>query len=120
MNEEIYSIIDKVTAKMREQRHANDRDGLLMSGEALLELSYKLTHISVDRESAYRKFESALAGEKDENGKYFTNAYCETQSKATEDYQEWQRARQVIEVLNDLAQMAKALARNTDNAYNAS
>lgn len=120
MVEDIYEIIDKVTATMREQRHNNDRDGLLLSGEALLELSYKLTHLSVEAESRYRKFEAGLVEEKDENGKKLTSAYCETKAKATDDYKDWQRAKQVIDVLNGLANMSKMLARNVDNSFNAS
>lgn len=117
---DIYETIDAVMARVKEQRHRNDRDGLLLSGESCLELVYLLTDISVDAESRYRKFEADLSDKTDENGKRFSSAYCETKSKATDDYKEWQKAKQVIEVLYNLANMAKVLARGVDNSYNAS
>lgn len=117
---EIYDVIDKITDTMKKQRQNNDRDGLLMSGEAALEYAYKLTHLSVDAESRYRKFEATLADEADDNGKRNTSAYCETQAKAGDDYADWQRAKQVIEVLYALANMAKMLARGVDSSYQAS
>ena len=117
--DEIYETIDLIIADNKKKRSRNDRDGLLENGEACLEYAYKLTHISVDRESAYRKFEAGLADKTDENGKRNSVGYCETQSKATEDYKEWQRAKQVTDLLFDLANMAKALARGVDGSYNA-
>lgn len=117
---ELYETIDRIIADCKVKRSRNDRDGLLENGQACLEYAYRLTHYSVDMESSYRKFEADLADKTDENGKRNTSAYAETQAKATDFYKEWQRARQVIEVLNDLANMAKALARGVDSSYNAS
>jgi hypothetical protein len=117
---ELYDIIDKIIADCKVKRARNDRDGLLENGQACLEYAYKLTHYSVDMESLYRKFEAEQANKSDENGKRLTGAYAETLAKATDEYREWQRARQVIDILYNLSNMAKALARGVDSSYNAS
>ena len=105
---------------MKVARQTLNYDKLLLNGEACLEYAYQLILYGVDQESEYRKFEASLADKLDENGKKFTSAYCETKAKATDAYREWQRAKLVVELLYDLANMGKALARGIDRSVNAS
>lgn len=114
-----YDLIDRIVEDNKDKRRKNDRDALLSNGEACLEYTYALIHHAVDQESEYRKFEAELA-QTEENGKKVTGAYAETKAKATDYYKEWQRAKQVIELLYHLSNMAKALARSIDSEYKAS
>lgn len=118
--DELYKTIDKIIESQKVARKRNDYDTLLLNGEACLEYAYQLILYGVDQESEYRKFEASLADKLDENGKKFTSAYCETKAKATDAYREWQRAKQVVELLYDLANMGKALAKGVDRELNAS
>lgn len=114
-----YETIDIITKKFRADRKANNYLGLVEDGLALLEEIPKLVEISIIQESEYRKFEARLSDEKDENGKRFTNSYCETQSKATDYYKDWQKAKQTIEFVYELVNMSKILARGVSKEFNA-
>ena len=110
----VYETIEIITSKFRKDRKINNYLGLLEDGLALLEEVPKLIDISITQESEYRKFEALLADEKDENGKRFSNSYCETKSKATDFHRDWQKAKQITELAYELAQMSKMLARSVD------
>jgi heterodisulfide reductase subunit B len=115
---QVYETIDIITKKFRADRKANNYLGLVEDGLALLEEVPKLVDISISQEAEYRKFEAHLADERDENGKRFTNSYCETQSKATEHYKEWQKAKQLIEFVYELVNMSKLLAKGVTKEFN--
>ena len=114
-----YEIIDIITKKFRADRKANNYLGLVEDGLALLEEVPKLIEISITQESLYRQYEAKLSDERDDTGKRNTNSYCETQSKATEYYRDWQKAKQTIEFVIDLVNMSKILARGLTKEFNA-
>jgi len=117
--DDIYKTIDTIIASQKKARSRNDYDTLLLNGEACLEYAYQLIIYGVEQESAYRKYEAGLADGVDENGKKNTGAYCETKAKATPEYREWQKAKLVVELLYDLANMGKALAKGVDRTLQA-
>jgi hypothetical protein len=116
--EEFYKMIDVVVAENKEFRQRHDYLGLIQNGQRLLNSLPKLIDYSTTQESEYRKFEAKelerLAEEKGRNG------VAETNAKATDQYREWQRASQTIEMIYHLANMAKRLASDVDNNYKAS
>lgn len=118
MIEEVFKTLDVIVASQKKARQSNDYNTLLLNAEALLEYCPKLIEYAVDQESEYRKFEAKLADSKDENGKRNTSAYCETQAKAQDSYKEWQRAKQFIELLYEMVNMAKKLAGSVDKELN--
>lgn len=115
----VYDTIELITSKFRADRKANNYLGLVEDGLALLEEVPKLIEISITQESLYRQFEARLADEVDEKGKKVPNTYCETMSKATDNYKEWQKAKQLIEYVYELVNMSKILARGVSKEFNA-
>lgn len=113
----VYETVDIITKKFRADRKSNNYLGLVEDGLALLEEIPKLIEISITQEAEYRKYEAKLSDERDENGKRFSGAYCETQSKATEFYKEWQKAKQFQELVYNMVNMAKILAKSVDNEF---
>lgn len=120
MIDEVYLTIDAIIAAQKKARKENDFLTLLVNSEALLEYLPSLINYSVNQESEYRKFEAKLIDEKDENGKRFSGAYCETKSKATDYYRDWQRAKLFIELIYEMVMMGKKLAGSVDKELNAS
>lgn len=116
----IYKTIDVIITAQKKARQENDYLTLMVNAEALLEYIPELIRYSVDQEAGYRKFEAQLANEKDEQGKRNSGAYCETQAKATTFYSEWQKAKQFIELMYEMVNMAKKLAGSVDKELNAS
>lgn len=115
----IYSIIDVIIEAQKKARQNNDYNTILLNAEALLEYLPRMIDHCVDQEAEYRKFEAKMSDEKDENGKRFSGAYCETKAKATDYYKEWQRSKQFIELMYELCNMAKKLAGSIDSELNA-
>lgn len=116
---EVYATIDLIRNKFRQDRKTNNYLGLVEDGLALLEEVPKLIDISIVQESEYRKFKAALSDERDENGKRFSDAFCESKAKATDYYKEWQKARQIQELIIELVNMSKILARGINSEFNA-
>ena len=116
--ENLYKTIDVIVAQLKKDRLAQNFLGLLTSGEALLEYMPGLINHSIEQESLYRKFEAELANKRDSADKPFSNAYCETQAKATDYYKEWQKAKQFIELMYEMVNMAKALGRGVNREFN--
>ena len=115
---ETLKIISQIIAAQKKARRNNDFLGLMMNGEALLEYIPNLIEYAVEQESQYRKFEASLANES-KDGKPFTSSYCETQAKATDFYKEWQKSKQFIELIYEMVQMSKALAKGVNQEFNA-
>lgn len=119
MIEQIYKTIDQIVQTQKKARRENDYLTLMLNAEALLEYLPELISYSVEQEGEYRKFEAKLANEKDEQSKRNSSAYCDTQAKATPFYVEWQKARQFIELMYEMVNMAKKLATSVDKELNA-
>lgn len=119
MIENIYKTIDKIIQAQKKARRENDYLTLMLNGEALLEYIPELIIYSINQESEYRKFEAGLIDEKD-GEKKFTSSYCETKSKATVFYKEWQKTKQFIELMYEMVNMSKALGRGLNNEMKAS
>lgn len=115
----MYKIIQTIISAQKKARASNDYLGIIMNSEALLEYLPELINHSVDMEALYREFEAKLADELDEQGKRRSGAYCETKAKATEHYREWQRSKQMIELVYELVQMGKKIASSVDKEFNA-
>jgi hypothetical protein len=60
-----------------------------------------------------------MIDERDDTGKRYTSSYAETKSKATDFYAEWQKAKQFIELMYEMVNMAKKLAGSVDKELNA-
>lgn len=128
--EEVYKMIDTIIRSLKKSRQNKDYLTLMTSGFALLEYSPELINYSVDQESEYRKYEAKLSNEYEviviqgvtanAKGKRNTSSYCDTQAKATDYYKEWQRAKNFIELIYELVNMAKKLASGVDKELNAS
>lgn len=118
--ENIYKTIDTIVQSQKKARKNNDYLTLMINAEALLEYIPELINYSVGQESEYRKFEAGLSTKTETDGKRLTSSYCETQAKATEFYQEWQRAKQFIELMYEMVNMSKALGRGINKEFNAS
>lgn len=117
MINETLKTIDAIIAKQKKARKEQDFLGIMLNGEALLEYLPAMIDYSVDQESAYRKYEAELTN-KDNNGKAATSSYCETQAKASDFYKEWQRTKQFIELMYEMVQMSKALAKGVSKDFN--
>lgn len=117
--EEIYKTIDLIVKAQQKARRNNDFLTILVNAEALLERIPTLINYSVEQESEYRKFEARLSDEKDENGKRFSGSYCETKSKATDFYKEWQKSKLFMELIYEYVQISKKLAGSIDKEFNA-
>lgn len=120
MIEETFKIIDKIIEAQKKARRENDYLTLLSNAEALLEYLPKLIEYSVEQESQYRKFEAALSDKvSDETtGKRNTSAYCETQSKATDFYKNWQKTKLFIDLVYEMVNISKKLMSSVNNEFN--
>ncbi len=116
--EEIYKTIDKIVQAQKKARRENDFLTLMTNAEALLEYIPALINYSVDQEAGYRKLEAQLANEMTDK-KRNSSSYCETQAKASSFYSEYQKAKQFIELLYQMVNMSKALAKTVDKELNA-
>jgi hypothetical protein len=120
MIDNIYKTIDKIIQAQKKARRENDYLTLMLNGEALLEYIPELIIYSIGQESEYRKFESSVLDEKDENGKSRTSSYAETKAKAQDSYREWRKTSQFLELIYELVNMSKALGRSVNKEFNAS
>lgn len=103
---EIINTIETIINAQKKARKENNFFALLTNAEALLEYLPKLIEYSVDQESKYRKIEATLL----ETEK---RAYdCEVKAKASEEYREWQKSRGFIELVYNLVNMSKVLAKS--------
>lgn len=118
--QEVYKTIDAIVNAQKKARKANDYLTLLVNAEAMLEYLPNLINFQIEQEKCYRKFEAELGNKKDDNGKFLSSSYCETQAKATDYYSEWQRARKFEELVYEMVKLGKMLARSVDKEYNAS
>ena len=117
--EEIYKSIDTVVLRFRKHRKEDDYLSLATDGITLLEFMPSLIDYSVLQEANYRKFEAGLIDELDGEKKR-TSSYCETKAKATSFYQEWQKAKLMCELVYEMVNMSKVLARSVDKSLIAS
>ena len=114
-----YKIINTILEDSRRARQRGDWFKLVSNAEAILEYLTPIIDYEVEQESQYRKFEAQLSTEKDENGKRYTGAYCETQAKATDFYKEYRRALLMREHMYEVVQTCKKLAGSIDKEINA-
>jgi len=110
--EELYKTFETIRLANLKARHNNDYYKLLINGQALLDYAPQLIEVLVDNEHKYRSYEAKLALERDENGKLYSNSYCETQAKASEFYKEYKRAEKTLDWLYSSVNMSKKLALN--------
>lgn len=115
----MYETINTIIEYQKKARKQNDYLGIILNSEALLEYLPKLIEHSVDCEKRYRQYEAQLLETIDSAGKPRTSSYCETKAKATDDYAEWQRSKQMIELVYELVQMGKKIASSVDKEFNA-
>lgn len=111
---EIYKNFEAIRQSNLKARKNNDYYTLLINAQALLDYAPDLIKIMVDNEHEYRKKEATLANTKDENGKYYSNSYCETQAKAGEEYREYIKAKATLDWLYESVNLSKKLAVDTD------
>jgi|ERR1035437_358895 hypothetical protein len=116
--QEIYNTIDLIIQAQKKARRANDYLTLMTNAEALLEFIPKLITYSINQEGEYRKYEAKLSLELTDN-KRNSNSFCETQSKATLFYAEWQKSKLFIEFIYEMIQMSKKLAGGVSREFNA-
>ena len=117
--EKIYQTIDTILKAQKKARQNKDYLTLMLNGEALLEYLPELINYSVDSESSYRKYEAKLSDEYT-GDKRNSSAYCDAQAKAQPQYQEWQRAKNFIELIYEIVNMSKKLAGGIDSELRAS
>lgn len=117
--EETYKIIDVIVAHIQKARKNNDYLTIMNDGIALLERIPILINYSVSQEAEYRKYEAKMLDDRDDTGKRYTSSYCETKSKATNYYSEWQKAKNFIELMYEMVNLSKKLAGSVDKEFNA-
>jgi len=115
---EIYKTFETIRQANLKARQNNLYDDLLANAQALSDYIPKLIEIMVDNEHEYRKEEARLSNSKDENGKYYSNSYCETQAKATDYYKEYKRAELTLDWCYATINISKKLATSVGNEYN--
>lgn len=120
MIEETYKTLDLIIKSFKKARNDNDFITLVKNGLALLEYLPSLINYSVEQEADYRKYEALLSNAEFNGKRINSSAYCETQAKATDFYKNWQKSKQMIELIYELVNMAKKLANNIDKEFNAS
>lgn len=109
--EQIYKTIDAIISAQKKARKDNNFVALMINAEALLEYIPQLIEYSINQEHYYRKYEAELSNKIDPvSMKSFTSSYCDTQAKATEEYKNWQRAKQTIDWMYEVVNMSKKLA----------
>lgn len=118
MIEETYKIIDVIIRSFKKHRRNNDYINLATDGMALLEYLPGLITYSVEQEKEYRKFEAKMIDERDDTGKRYTSSYSETKAKATDYYAEWQKSKQFQELIYEMVNMSKVLARSVNKEFN--
>lgn len=116
---EIYKTFEAIRKSNLEARKRNDYLTLMVNAQALLDYVPQLIEIMVNEEHEYRKTEARLSNTKDENGKYYSNSYCETQSKATENYKEYIKAKSTLDWVYDSVNLSKKLASSVDQELTA-
>lgn len=119
MIDNIYKTIDKIIQAQKKARRENDYLTLMLNGEALLEYIPELIIYSIGQESEYRKMEAKLSDEYT-GDKRNSSAYCETQAKASDFYKEWNKTKMFMELMYNMTNMAKALAKGIDNEIKSS
>lgn len=107
--EETYKTIELIVKHQKKSRQDKKWIKLLVDAEALLEHIPTLINHSVDKESAYRKFEATMSDQVDSAGKRYTSSYCDTQAKATDMYAEWRKADKFIEWMYEAVNLSKKL-----------
>lgn len=125
--DQVYNTIDTIIKAQKKARLSNDYNTILLNCEALLEYMPKLIIYSVEQESEYRKVEFRVsndesASQKDGDKvimKKNTSAYAEVSAKSSEYYKNWQKAKNFIELLYEMVNMGKALAKSVDRELNA-
>ena len=118
--EQTYSTIDIIIKAQKKARNDHNYLLLMENGQALLEYIPNLISYMVEQEAEYRKFEAKLIDERDDTSKRYTSSYCETKSKATDFYKEWQKAKNFLELIYELVNMSKALGKGLNSEFNAS
>lgn len=111
---ELYKTFKAIRDSNLKARRENNYYKLLENGQALLDYAPDLIELMVDNEHEYRKKEAELSNTRDENNKLYSNSYCETQSKATESYKEYIKAKATLDWLYDSVNLAKKLAVDSD------
>lgn len=116
---ELYKTFELIRQANLKARKMNDYYTLLINAQALLDYAPDLIKIMVDNEHEYRKTEATLANTKDENGKYYSNSYCETQAKSGENYKEYIRAKATLDWLYESVNLSKKLAQDNNKELTA-
>lgn len=116
--ENLYKVFEAIRKSNLEARKMNNYDKLLENAQALSDYIPEMIEILVTQENLYRKYEASLANTKDENGKYYSNSYCETQAKATENYKEFKKAELTLDWAYATINISKKLAASVGSEYN--
>lgn len=97
--------INKIIELNKQARADNNYYLLLMNAQSILEEIPNLINLSVNYEHKYRVCEAKMV----EDPK-MTASRAEIFAKATEDYKEWQKIKQTIDLMYEMVQVAKRLA----------
>lgn len=115
----MFDAIDKILADTKDARQHKQYDRIIINAQAVLDYLPAIIRYEVEQEAQYRQFEAKLALERDENGKPRTGAYCETQAKATQFYAEYRKSSLFRELMYEVVQISKKIARSHEQEYNA-
>lgn len=116
---QLYQTFKAIRDSNLKARKENNYYKLLENGQALLDYAPDLIELMVNNEHEYRKREAELSNTKDDNGKFFSNSYCETQSKATTNYKEYIKAKATLDWIYDSVNLSKKLATSVDQELTA-
>jgi len=116
---QLYQTFKAIRDSNLKARKENNYYKLLENGQALLDYAPDLIELMVNNEHEYRKREAELSNTKDDNGKFFSNSYCETQAKSTDNYREYIKAKATLDWLYDSVNLAKKLAVSNEQELHA-
>lgn len=115
----MFDAIDKILADTKEARQHKQYDRIILNAQAVLDYLPAIIRYEVEQEAQYRQFEAKLALERDLNGKLNTGGFCETQAKATPFYTEYRKSQLFRELMYEVVQMSKKMARSHEQEFNA-
>lgn len=113
-HELVYKAIDKIASENKKARDSGNYFALVLNGQMCLNHIASLISHSIEQQSLYRKFEARRLSELTTSNEKGKNGIAEVEAKATDYYKEWQRAEMTIELMYNLANMAKLLAKDVD------
>lgn len=115
----MFEAIDLILASTKKARQNKDYNTIIDNAQACLDYLPAIIKYEVEQESQYRQFEAKLALEQDSTGKLKSSSFCETQAKATQFYTEYRKAMLFRELMYEVVQISKKIARSHEQEFNA-